>query len=618
MKTRKSPFRHGLALLASSSLLALMTACGGGGGGAESPAPTPPVAETQRPLSVSGTVTGFGSIIIDGVTYDDSLAQVAVDNGGSLSSAGALSDLKLGMSVDATVESGKLTQVVVRATMAGRIERIDSANTSFSVYGQTVKVVPSGAKPTLFEGVGGLSGLALDDRVEVHGTIDASRAIVATRVERKPRDAADPVARLGGSVTALNTTAKTFRLNELTVDFSGASVQPAGQALADGLEVLVFGDAEPAAGRLVARTLRIRAADEGAPVVVGGLVAAYDSLADFSVAGQRVNASGATVVDGTASDVTNSQAVAAEGKVVSGVLRADKLRIIKTPVNVQASLKGDVSGFLSTANFKLRGATVDASSATVSGGSKDDLGNGAYVKVQGAVRGDIFRADTLEFLAPPAAKAIKVTGELRDLDAQALGFKLMGLSVRLAQNVAIEGGALTALVNGRRVSVEGAPDADGVVVVSKLVLQPDVVNPAVSLLSGRAYDVSPSSFKLPGMTVTHSSATEFEGGTSADVVNGALVVVRGRVGTDKKSLSAAWVEVVGGEAASARALGEVSDFVSLADFRVGGQRVDASAATVADGQVSGLVDGASVMATGSLVLREGVRVFVATQLRFMP
>ena len=618
MKTRKTPLHHGLALLASSSLLALMTACGGGGGGAESAASTPatPVAETQRPLSVSGTVTGFGSVIIDGVTYDDSLAQVAVDNGGSQGSAGALSDLKLGMSVDAIVEDGKLKQVMVRATMAGPIGSIDGPNASFSVYGQTVKVLTSGAKPTLFAGVGALSGLAANDHVEVHGTLDAARAIVATRVERKPKEAGEPTARLGGSITGLNSTAKTFLLQNLTVDFSGAIVLPAGQVPADGQEVLAFGDAEPAADRFVARTLRIRAADEGAPVVVGGLVSAFNALADFSVAGQRVDASAANVVDGTASDVVSGQAVAVEGRIVSGVLRADKLRIIKTPVNVLASLKGDVSAFLSTANFKLRGVTVDASAATATGGSKDDLGNGAYVKVQGSVRGDIFRAETVEFLVPPAARSVKVTGELRDLDAQALAFKLMGLPVRLAQNVSVEGGALTALVNGRRVTVEGVPNADGVVVVSKLVLQPDVVNPAEAVLSGRAYDVSPSSFKLPGMTVTHSSATMFEGGTSADVASGDLVVVRGRVGTDKKSLSATWVEVAKGESPAARALGEVSDFVSLADFRIAGQRVDASAATV-DGQVSSLVDGASVMATGSLVLRDGVRVFEATQLRFM-
>jgi hypothetical protein len=63
--------------------------------------------------------------------------------------------------------------------------------------------------------------------------------------------------------------------------------------------------------------------------------------------------------------------------------------------------------------------------------------------------------------------------------------------------------------------------------------------------------------------------------------------------------------------------GTVSDFVSLGDLRIGGQRVDASGATWVGGQSSSLANGAVVMATGSLVERNGVRVFVATKLRFM-
>ena len=62
----------------------------------------------------------------------------------------------------------------------------------------------------------------------------------------------------------------------------------------------------------------------------------------------------------------------------------------------------------------LRGATVDASAATFVAGTKDDLGNGALVQIQGAVRGDVFRGETVEFLKPEAARALKLNGELRD------------------------------------------------------------------------------------------------------------------------------------------------------------------------------------------------------------
>jgi hypothetical protein len=528
-----------------------------------------------------------------------------------------LGDLKLGMTVDATVENGKLTQVTVRAAMSGPIERLDSSAGTFSIFGQTVKVVASGATPTLFEGVSSLSSLAVNDRVEVHGTLDASRSVVATRVERKPLNSVETGVRLGGAITALDVTAKTFKLNELTVDFASASLTPAGQVLANGLEVLAFGSAAPAAGRFTAQTLRVRAADEGMPLIVGGRVASYQSLADFSVAGQRVNAASATLEGGSASDVANGQPVAAEGKVVSGVLRADKLRVIKTSLDVLASLKGEVSGFVSAGNFKLRGATVDASAATFVGGAKDDLGNGAFVQIQGAVRGDVFRGETVEFLKPVAAQAVKVNGELRDWDAQAQSFKLTGYAARLAQSVLVEGGQVAELAAGRRVSIEGLPDTHGVVVVSKLVMQPEVVSQAVAVLSGRVYDVASSSFRLPGMTITHSSATVFEGGTAADVENGAQVYVKGRVSSNKQGMFASWVDVVKGDAPAARVLGSISEFSSRSNFRINGQRVDASNADIIDGQVSSMADGVQVMATGSLVEVDGRRIFVATKLRFM-
>ncbi len=619
MKSTKTIPRFGLASLALSTLAAL-TACGGGGGAdsaATSATPTPPVAAVAKPLSVSGTVTGFGSVIIDGVTYDDSVVKVAVDNGATQGSPLPLGDLKLGMTVDATVEDGKLTQVTVRAAMSGPIERIDSAAASFSVYGQTIKVVTSGATPTLFEGVGGLSSLAVNDRVEVHGTVDASRAVVATRVERKPRDSVEAGVRLGGAVAALDASAKTFKLNELTVDYSSAAITPANQTLANGVEVVAFGSAAPASGRFTAQTLRIRGADDGAPMIVGGRVTSFVSLADFAVAGQRVNAATAVLEGGTATDIAAGQAVAAEGRVVSGVLNADKLRVIKTPLDVLASLKGEVSGFVSAGNFKLRGAIVDASAATFVGGAKEDLGDGAYVQVQGAVRGDIFLGSKVEFLKRPAAQVVKLSGDLRDWSLQGLSFKLMGLSVRLAQDAQIEGGLVAALANGRKVSIEGLANAEGVVVVSKLVIQPEVVSPTVSVVSGRAYDVTGSSFRLPGMTITHSSATIFEGGTSADVVNGALVYVKGRVSSNKQGMFASWVDVVKGDAPAARVLGSISDFSSRSSFRVNGQRVDASGAEIVDGQVSALADGVMVMATGSLVEVDGRRIFVATKLRFM-
>lgn len=618
MKSHELASRARVAALAGAAALALLSACGGGGGGTtDAPTPTP-VDTTVRPLSVNGTVTGFGSVIIDGVRYDDTTVQVAVDNGGATGTTVTLGELKLGMSVDAKVDNGKLTEVTLRSAITGPVASIDLAGSSFMIYGQPVKVVTSGATPTLFEGVSGLSGLAVNDRVEVHGTVDANKAIVATRVERKPRDANEVAVKISGVVTTLDNTAKTFKFNDLTVDFSSAVVRPSNLSLANGQLVFAFGDAAPSGGRFTAKAVRIKAAEDGAPAALGGRITAFTSLSDLSLAGVKVNAGTATLDGGVAADLVVGQSIAVEGKMQSGVLVADKVRILKTSVDALSSLKGEVSDFVSAANFKLRGTTVDAANATFVSGTVADLANGAYVTVQGAARGDVFRAEKVEFLKPTAAQTVKVTGEVRDWDATARTFKVLAMSMKLASGVDFDSSSLARMANGRKVAVVGLPDADGVVQVSKLSVLEDPSAPAVSVLGGRASDVAPSSFKLPGgITVTHSSATIFEGGTSADIANGALVFAKGRVDGTAKTMFATWVEIVKGESTAARVAGQVSDVVSLSDFRIGGQRVDASSAQLVDGQATALTAGAVVMATGSLAERSGVRVFVATKLRFM-
>lgn len=616
MKIRSSSFRARLATLAASSVLALLAACGGGGG--DSPPTAAPVAETtQRPLAVTGTVTGFGSVIIDGVRYDDTGTVVEADDGGTAAKPQSLGDLKLGMSVDAKVTDGKLVSVTVRAAIAGPIGRVDAGASSFTIYGQTVKVTTGGATPTLFDGVANLAGLAVGDLVEVHGAVDDTRAIVATRVERKPGGAAAGPVRIGGAVTALDATARTFRFDGLTVEYGGATVTPADLPLANGQVVVAFGDAAPSNGRFVARTVRIKAAQDGAPAAVGGRVTAFASIGDFTVSGLRIDAGAASLVGGSAADLAVGQAVAVEGRMSAGVLRAEKLRFIRTPVDALASLKGEVTDFLSLSGFKLRGTAVDASTATFVGGSAADLANGAHVVVQGSVRGDAFRAERVEFIAPPAAQPVRISGEMHDWDAVARTFKLVALTVRLGDSVEFEGGKAERLASGRRVSVFGTPDASGVVVARRIEFLPDPATAGFSVVGGRAYDVAPSSFRLPGVTVTHSSATVFEGGTPADIANGALVFAKGRFDPASKSLFATWVEVVKDGSPAARVAGAVSDFVSLADFRVAGQRVDASAAQIVDGQSTALGNGVLVMASGALAERDGVRVFVATQLRFM-
>ena len=82
-------------------------------------------------------------------------------------------------------------------------------------------------------------------------------------------------------------------------------------------------------------------------------------------------------------------------------------------------------------------------------------------------------------------------------------------------------------------------------------------------------------------------------------------------------MSATWIEIVAAGASGVRLSGAMGDYVSAADFRVGGQRVDASAAVFTDGVAADLANGRVLDVRGSVVDVAGSKVVKATQVRFL-
>lgn len=607
------------APLAACAAALAMAACGGSGDEPAAPTEADDSATVAGAgdYTASGTVTGFGSVIIDGRRLDDAAAAVAVDNGASAPAAGTLADLKLGMSVDARVEGGRLKEVVVRAKLDGPVGSIDLAGGSFTVYGQTVKVLSGGATPTLFEGVANLAGLAAGERVEVHGTVDANRALNATRVERKPQGEAPPAVRIGGVVTQLDANARTFRFNDLTIDYAQATLTPTGDAPANGQLVLAFGSTPPAAGRFVASALRIVKAADGQAFAIGGRVTSANSIADFTVSGVRIDASSATLDGVVAADVIVGASVAAEGRMAEGRLRATKLRIIKTAADARSSLTGQVSDFVSAASFKLRETPVDASTATFVGGSAGELGNGAWIVATGKAQGDAFKAERVEFVRPPVAQPVRLMGEVRDWNAEARTLRLMGMNVRLAQNVELVGGTLANLANGRRIELTGTPGAEGVVLATRVALLSELAPPRASVAGGRIAQASDGRFMLPGgITVTYQGGTAIEGGTAAHLANGVAVLALGSINGTTRTLAAQWIQIVPADSGP-RIAGAVSGLVSAGEFKIGEQRIDASSATFEGGTAADLANGSVVIANGTMAERGGARWLVASRVRIL-
>ena len=205
-----SPARQWLQLVVAATLVA---GCGGGGNGGSSAVGAS--GSSAGSSFAAGAIAGFGSVIVNGVRFDDSKANVSDDDGQVADSSG----LRLGMQVeieggavsdDGTGARAEAAEIRVGSELVGPVSAVNSAAKSLVVLGQTVLVLDT----TVFDDrlVGGFAAISVGTVLEVHGTRDASTgAITATRIE--PSTAAGGL-KLRGPIAALDTAAKTFTIGE--------------------------------------------------------------------------------------------------------------------------------------------------------------------------------------------------------------------------------------------------------------------------------------------------------------------------------------------------------------------------------------------------------------------
>lgn len=377
--------RIGQALVAIATAFGV-AACGGGGGGSS--------AGIDRLGVSSGTITGFGSIFVNGVEWRTNGADIEVDD-----QPGTESSLRLGQVVvvrgtlDAGGTSGSADSISFDNEIEGPVTAIDPAAGSFVVLGQTVLVVPD----TVFDDsiAGGFAGLAVGALVEVSGYRDATGAIRATRIERQE---AGEDAEARGLVSGLDTGNQTFQLGNLAVNYAGATLEDFGSdTLSNGDIVEVEGNF--AGGVLVADTVEREddlSGEDGDESEVEGYVTQVFSATDFEVAGIRVTTNAGTEFEGgTAADIALDAKVEAEGEFnAAGLLVADKVEFRVSDEDTDVEIAGAVTAVSTQAGtFQIEGVLVrttpttlweDDSSAALATFGLADLDVGDYVEIRGA------------------------------------------------------------------------------------------------------------------------------------------------------------------------------------------------------------------------------------------
>jgi hypothetical protein len=308
--------------------------CGGGSGGGSGGNPQDPggpVGGIGRNGISIGSISTFGSVVVNGVRYDTAGATITVND-----SVGSESDLRVGQvvtvvgTVDDDGTTGTAETVTFDDNVTGPVESIDVAGSQLVVLGQTVLVRPETSFDDSFNPAS-LDGISIGQIIEVSGLIDAVGSVVATRLEAKP---AGTQFEVHGTVSSLDAAGMSFEINGLTVDFSSATLEdfPTGQISA-GDFVEAKGSTLGANDELLASSVELESLvpgfDDGDRIEIEGFITRFASSQDFDVAGLPVTTTGSTVFEGgSAADLGLNVKVEAEGDInASGVLVAGKIDI---------------------------------------------------------------------------------------------------------------------------------------------------------------------------------------------------------------------------------------------------------------------------------------------------
>ena len=230
--------------------VALLSGCGGGGGGG-------PLLTAINP-QVAGTISGLGSVIVNGVRYE-TIGATVVDMDEQYP---VNAPLGLGMTVGINPLTSSPTTagtIFIQTGIKGVASRVDSATQTLNVAGIPVTTDASTFIVASTGQTGSFASLRDDLPLEVYGLPQSDGTFKATRIEI---ESTVERVQLVGVVSNLDSQNKTFTLgsgiNSVSVGYSGVA---APSSLANGSVVSVHTAATASAQHYTATRVYLRSAD---------------------------------------------------------------------------------------------------------------------------------------------------------------------------------------------------------------------------------------------------------------------------------------------------------------------------------------------------------------------
>lgn len=300
--------------------------------------------------TIVGTVTGFGSVYVNGAKYETDTKTTVTIEGKSATEA----DLDPGMKVTITGSqnpdgmSGDADHIEYDDEVEGPVTTNGVGTTgtgTMVVMGQNVEV----KLDTVFESdmvnVTSIDQVTAGMVVEVSGASDGNGNIIATYVKAESPDEAtfaqdhpDDDMDVEGQIAGLNTGAKTFTLGAATIDYSTATMNGFDEVggIADGQYVEVSAASTDGKGNVNAAQVELHDVDgddshegeDGEDFEIEGAITSGISGDTFKVDGQTIQVTDNTEFDGVdRSGLVVGVVVEVDGEFSGGVVIADAVEI---------------------------------------------------------------------------------------------------------------------------------------------------------------------------------------------------------------------------------------------------------------------------------------------------
>ena len=307
----------------------------------------------------TGRISAFGSLYVNGIEFNTDNASFERDRVKSKTqddfSIGEI--VKIIGSIDPNKKTGTATKVIFSNVVEGSVTKITSGN-ELEILGQTVRT----DKLTLLHGFDQLSDLQLGNIIEVSGFV-TQQGIIASSIKLIAESFnANSHLEVEGYITSLDTSAKTFKLNQLIIDYSQAQFKEITEGeLKEGLYLIISTEQDISNNTLQASSILLLndLLEEGVYYEIEGYITKFDSPTHFKIDIDAVEVNADTVfINGTQKDLSLDSRLIVKGTVnKQNTLVATEIKLFDSAQDVIVEANIETID-LSTKSFNILGQKI--------------------------------------------------------------------------------------------------------------------------------------------------------------------------------------------------------------------------------------------------------------------